>query len=182
MPEDFFEISLDNRNSYQQFVNDVLEFPSSYQGSQNKVLATFQLQSGSKYQGQVDANNSPEGLGKLVDSRGNFYEGVFKGEKLNGPGRALVNGDLFEGNFSDGKLDGKGKNYSIEGMKYEGEFKEGKKHGTGMETWENGAFYKGTFVEDQKDVKGTFKWPEEGNSYVGELKDGNLHGFGNFVF
>ena len=178
IPPEFFEVSQDNRNSYEQFVTEILQPPSSYTGKSNPFHSCVEITQFCKYEGQMNPNTEkPEGLGKMVED-GDYYEGVFFDGKLNGPGRCLVNGDLYEGNFQMGKLEGQGIIRSLEGMEYQGEFKDGVKHGQGVEKWENGSKYEGQFVKGEKDVKGKFTWTEDGNSYDGELKNGNLHGWG----
>ena len=67
----------------------------------------------SKYRGQVNADDEPDGMGiKLQPDQGGkfgLYEGQFSENKFNGYGRLITgNGNIYQGFFQNGDMIGEG--------------------------------------------------------------------------
>ena len=72
---------------------------------------------------------------RSVNMQGGTYEGTLNGqEKPNGVGMLLLDsGEVYKGEFQNGVIHGKGRFEDKSGNWYEGDFVQGKKHGKGEE-------------------------------------------------
>ena len=105
---------------------------------------------GGGYEGEVDAEDRPDGRGiKLVPAE-YFYEGYFMAGLRNGRGRVIL------------------KN----GIMYEGEFKDDKKHGFGEILWPSTNKYIGFYYLDNRHAYGNYIF-SNGSRYEGEFNNGN---------
>jgi len=58
------------------------------------------------YEGELDNNQKRNGYGRLIDSRGNYYIGYWKDNKMDGQGKKVnVSTNLIqEGNWKNGEF------------------------------------------------------------------------------
>jgi hypothetical protein len=110
------------------------------------------------------------------------YEGVFRDDKKNGPGKMkyATSGDTYEGLWSnDNMVDGKWKITNKYGDIYEGGLKGGKKCGMGKMTYANGDIYEGDFKDDKKCGQGKIIY-KNGSivEYMGNFKNDVIDGKG----
>jgi len=112
-----------------------------------------------QYEGDVDTNNIPHGMGNMLYLDGRTYQGGWRHGHWNGPANATFqNGDVFEGHY---KMD--------------------QRHGPGKYQWKDGRSFVGDFYQDQRHGKGEFRWPDK-SCYVGDFSRGHRHGYGNYKF
>ncbi|CAF1537867.1 unnamed protein product, partial [Didymodactylos carnosus] len=162
--------------------------------------AIFDIERQSKYTGEVNARNEPDGKGEYTWS-GAKFEGEFRNGKFNGRGKLVYRGgDVYVGQWKDDKRHGVGKmnwtdgrlyeggwinnaeeGYGVKkwkrGSRYEGAWVNGKRIGEGVYTDADGDRYEGTWVGDKKEGNGIFTSPGKGR-YEGEFKNGTFHGRG----
>lgn len=112
-----------------------------------------------QYEGDVDSNNAPHGMGNMIYLDGRTYHGGWRNGHWNGSAKATFqNGDVFEGNYT---MD--------------------QRHGPGKYYWKDGRSFVGDFHQDQRHGKGEFRWPDK-SCYVGDFQKGHRHGYGNYRF
>ncbi|CAJ1927094.1 unnamed protein product [Cylindrotheca closterium] len=112
-----------------------------------------------QYEGDVDTNNIPHGIGDMIYLDGRTYQGGWRHGHWDGPAKATFqNGDHFKGHY---KMD--------------------QRHGPGKYQWKDGRSYVGDFHQDQRHGKGEFRWPDK-SCYVGDFYKGHRHGYGNYKF
>ncbi|WP_396141079.1 hypothetical protein [Flavobacterium sp.] len=160
-----------------------------------------------EYEGDVNQDNKPEGIGKLIFLKtGGIYEGMFLNGVRHGKGKhTWKNGDVYEGEWAENKRTGngkmifanndvydgewvenrqagRGKFISSDGDEYEGYFFEGKRKGKGKgkELYSNGDLYEGDFVDGKRTGKGKFI-SSNGDVYEGDFVDGKRTGKGKFI-
>ncbi len=141
-------------------------------------------------------------FGKVFDSDGSVYYGLFKNNLLNGPGRIVqFDGVIYQGQFADNQLNGQGKIIIPDGDTYDGAFVDNKLNGEGKisndyETLSgefvnnvlvrgeisnaNGYFAKGSFVNMLLDGKG-IKQYGDGEKQEGYFTQGKLNGQGKIT-
>ena len=79
---------------------------------------------GGTYEGQINFNNEPHGLGRYVTKTGEIYEGQWKFSEENGFGRRIWNsGEYYIGMWKDFKFDGPGKFVYKDGSEDKGNWK-----------------------------------------------------------
>jgi len=142
------------------------------------------LPEGHHYEGEVDADGRPHGVGKMSYKKLPYkewmdqevaiktYEGHFQYGLRCGYGRATFyqNGfgsPSYKGNWRDDLPDGKGRFESygdVTSSWYEGEWKAGRRHGQGKfyKHWDKNTFptytYEGEWADDQEEGEGTASW------------------------
>jgi hypothetical protein len=134
---------------------------------------------GGVYQGDVNENNRPHGLGRFFSSD-KVCEGTWVDGKMSGTGRIIYsNGDIYTGNFQDDNKEGYGcmESQSV----YKGDWKNNFPHGTGTEVWPNGSEYQGDYCKGLRHGKGSFKWAD-GSSYKGDFKHNSIEGQGEYTW
>lgn len=116
-----------------------------------------------KYEGKFKQGNF-YGVGVLIDKVRNYkYIGDFKDNSKCGFGAIIrENGDYFEGIFENDSINGIGYQVFKDGEKYIGEFKNNIANGKGTVYYSNGNIYTGYFVNDKEDGIGIVM--EKGNS------------------
>lgn len=181
---------------------EAAEFPLKAVGEDLTFLRTsIRLKNNSIYIGETQ-DNIPNGLGYLIDQKGNYYEGYFKDSKFHGKGRLFnskgfiyagdwENGDLPLGkilNFTYKTYEGELKNFEPSGngceisdeYVYKGEFFRGKKNGKGKVQWNNNTSYEGDFIMGRIEGKGTHYWAD--SQYTGNWKANKMHGLGVYTW
>jgi len=87
------------------------------------------------YNGCVNYEGTPNGIGKIIYSNGYKYDGMFKDYKFHGYGvLTSPDGNVYKGNFVEDKKQGQGELTYTNGNKYEGSFKNDMYLGQGIET------------------------------------------------
>ena len=120
-----------------------------------------------------------EGWGMLI-KKNCIFEGFFKKNSLNGPGRIIINnGDVYKGLFSNGILNGSGIYENSVGNRYEGEFKNSKMEGLGIEYFVDGSIFEGIYFQNKKNGIGKFNWVD-GSEYEGYVLNNEINGLGIF--
>lgn len=91
-----------------------------------------------------------EGKGKLLKKDGSVYEGWWKDDMQNGPGRFINARDetVFVGNWQDGSMHGEGKYTWKDGNIYHGFFEQNNIHGKGKYESADGRVYEGNWVDN----------------------------------
>jgi hypothetical protein len=126
-------------------------------------------------------NNSFEPFGRVIDEKGDIYEGNYKNGELNGKGRIITENAVYNGDVVSNKKEGNGI-YTKEKEEYDGSFKNNKKEGLGKITFlKTGDTYEGYFKEGKMNGQGTFKW-KNGDKYVGDVVNGVFHGKGIYYW
>ena len=116
--------------------------------------------SGSKYMGMVTNKGEREGQGIQTWSNGHIYNGEFKKDQRDGPGRMQGNDGIYTGGWESNS-----------------------RHGRGSMVWPNGAKYDGEWSSDLRDGQGTMHWTDEENKqYDGTWMDGKRHGAGVMLY
>lgn len=145
------------------------------------------------------------GMGVLVTSSGERYEGEFLSGQKSGQGTLTrADGLVISGTFSMGVCV-KGIVAYQDGSVYNGPLHKGSvRHGIGVMRWRTGDVYEGSFVDDQLSGQGVLKsangdrydgnWQNNlengegtmeyanGNRYKGEWRNGKRHGRGEFYY
>lgn len=157
------------------------------------------------YSGQVDKQGQKSGVGVLVISESEVYEGNFKENQIKGFGR-LFSKDLiyigtwegevlespaeimnmkenyfYEGEVLEKKPHGRGQKKKTDEWVYTGEFKNGYMQGIGEMVWETLEEYKGNFQLNRQEGKGEFRWPD-GSFYEGDWEKSKMHGKGTYFY
>ena len=136
--------------------------------------------SGEVYSGNFNTEGQREGFGRLLSADGEYFEGEFVRDIVEGRGR-LIKDTLvtYEGGFKNGQFNGHGVESWPDGSCYEGEFTEGRKNGKGHFSWNDGSVYEGEFFWDKFHGQGAYKWAD-GRIYTGGFKDNLMDGSGEF--
>lgn len=100
-----------------------------------------------------------QGFGKIELPCGSIYEGMFKIDLPDGPGKYMTSEYEFTGNFKEGKMNGE----------------------NCVCVWKNGRKYQGSYVNDKKEGYGQFEWPN-GKVYKGGWKSNRMHGKGKIIY
>jgi len=97
---------------------------------------------GEKYVGKWD-RDIKEGLGRVIESDGNVYEGKIVRGQYQGEGKFVdfETGVIWEGKFESGIMNGKGSEIIPGKYSYVGEFLNGKKTGKGKVEYQDGSSY-----------------------------------------
>jgi len=122
--------------------------------------------------------------GSFTFSNGNYYQGEWKNNKINGEGTFTwkKSGNKYVGKSKDGLNHGFGiKTWKDAGSKYIGEWEYDKEHGQGTMTWAGGNKYVGTWKHHKKHGQGTFTYAN-GKIEDGEWKNNKLNGFAKVTY
>ncbi|KAG7380997.1 hypothetical protein PHYPSEUDO_006550 [Phytophthora pseudosyringae] len=96
-------------------------------------LATVALADRSLYNGEVNDDGVPDGMGVLLSVFGTTYSGAMKHGKKHGAGVELqTNGAAYSGEFRDGAASGDGVYVGTLGDTYVGQWEDGARHGVGV--------------------------------------------------
>lgn len=127
------------------------------------------------YSGTVNSKNQKHGLGLLMNSKGEQFEGYWEKDCFQPYGRYInEKGEMSEGSFENGKLNGEGRVLKAD-KEYKGTFFYGMRNGLGKEISE-AEEYEGNFKNDKKDGQGKIFFKKSLNNYVGEFKEGKMNG------
>ena len=196
------EILINNKNKYENFVNNALNDPRNEnilknfhidflpngelfigiftQDPKNLPLKGVTLSlSGDFYEGNF-VNGKKEGNGTMIYKNGTRYEGAFKENKHNGFGKIIqLDGETFIGEWKDGKINGNGVRYHKNGDKYIGSYINNIRNGLGHYIFANGDSYEGNWENGKANGIGKFNF-KNGNVYDGEFVDNIIYGKGSF--
>lgn len=106
-----------------------------------------------EYTGEInDITKERSGRGIQIRSDKSIYLGYWKNDKPNGKGKLIYHkGDYYEGDFVDGKIEGFGHYINeINGISYIGTWKNELQDGNGTEKWDNDTEYEGQYREGKK--------------------------------
>lgn len=168
-----------------------------------KIEKIIDFEDGSHYEGEVNAQGQPHGLGYMESpsptgtGRKDRYEGEFKDGKKNGVGYMSyeLNGATaeYEGEWRDDKRCGRGKYkyYTLgggarHGYKYEGEWLDDKEHGYGISVNDDqrgphlstiSEKYEGEFKDGKRNGHGKI----EKDGYDGSFANGKIYFEGEFL-
>ena len=158
------------------------KYSGYFSPSWEKEIFGIQLNpNGSKYVG-LFKNGMYDGRGRIIFSKGDYFEGEFKNNKANGFGKYVnINGEIYIGNWLNDKQDGQGELILKNGSRYTGEFKNGMENGKGKIIWPDSSFYEGDFVNNYFDGYGIYVMRNKKN-YIGQWKMGQMNGFGIFNY
>ena len=137
-----------------------------------------------EYEGDVNQDNKPEGIGKLIFLKtGGIYEGMFLNGVRHGKGKhTWKNGDVYEGEWVEDKRTGNGKMVFANNNVYDGEWVENRQAGNGKFISSNGDEYEGYFFEGKRKGKGKGKeLDSNGDVYEGDFVDGKRTGKGKLI-
>ena len=128
-------------------------------------------------------NDKPNGKGKMIYPKGDYYEGDFVEGRIEGFGAytSISNGPSYVGQWKNDLYDGYGTEKWPDHLEYKGEYREGKKWGSGTLIFQDGSVYTGTFFADQMHGKGKYVWKNK-NEYEGEWRYNKMEGNGTFLF
>merc|ERR1712137_1380929 len=159
----------------------------SYEGEKNSDgephgIGKMIFTNGDVYEGNF-VNGLRHGYGVYVDYKGNRYEGDFSNGKRTGYGKLIFASPkhIYEGNFKKGVPQGFGKTTFSNGDIYEGEHDADERHGFGIFQGANCGSYRGAYVRGKRDGIGYYI-SAKGGYYKGLFKNNAMHGFGKYVF
>ncbi|OQR95557.1 phosphatidylinositol-4-phosphate 5-kinase [Thraustotheca clavata] len=136
------------------------------------------------YEGKED-RGLRTGVGKLVFSNGDTYEGEFKNGYRCGKGVYTYQqgARVYDGEWKLSLRHGKGKETwrtkDISQYSYEGDYIRDKPYGYGIEQKKQ-VVYSGEFVNGLRDGSGRMVWPN-GDSYDGHWREGRMSGMGKYT-
>ena len=137
------------------------------------------------YIGNIEENKF-HGKGKLIDNKGNIYEGMFSGGGRWGVGKFFfTDGCIYEGNYENDEMNGYGIFKWNNGISYKGTFDKGIFHGNGILKWENDKIYNiynGQFKKGFFHGKGIYYWKKENEYYKGDYINNIKNGNGLYLF
>jgi hypothetical protein len=137
------------------------------------------LADGSIYEGQW-VSNVPSGLGRLIFSSCDWYEGQFENGAINGRGRFnRLDMSYYEGEWLNSLPHGNGREEWADRQNYVGSYKYGLKHGLGRFEWEATSYYEGEFSNNCIEGHGVCVW-HNGRKYTGHWRANLMHGQGRF--
>jgi hypothetical protein len=111
---------------------------------------TYVYTNGYSFEGTF-VNGKREGRGKLIDSEGGWYDGMWANDQFNGQGTYIwPNGTKYIGAWKDGVQEGYGIYFYSNGDKYTGYFKNNKFNGEGTYTWADGSTETGVFKDGER--------------------------------
>ena len=119
------------------------------------------------------------GNGRLVDPEGCVYLGAWKDDEQTGYGtfENLVKGYRYEGGWLNKNYNGKGsETFDKIGSRYIGTFVNGKKQGQGRFEFSDGSFYEGGFLEGLFHGEGTYFFKDENKTFTGDFINGKIDG------
>ena len=148
---------------------------------------------GERFIGYFKKGKRIEGL--HIFGTGDYYEGEFKNDDMNGYGRYFFNSNTrYFGDFKNGRFHGDGMYYFANGDFYFGDFKNGRFHGDGMKytyknksseygVWKNNVCKKTIIcIAEEKISTNYTKRNQYIHKYIGQLKDGKYNGEGTYYF
>jgi hypothetical protein len=139
---------------------------------QNGVGVDFDPNNNTRYEGQF-INGKKNGKGKLVDSAGNIFSGLWQEEEPIRGTYKFKNGDKYTGRFKDRMFHGVGVLVYSNGDRYIGEFKKDKRSGYGSMVYKSlRKIYIGKWKNDKQNGKGRVYYFTESESgkYVNGVK------------
>ncbi len=132
------------------------------------------------YKGEL-LNGMAHGQGTLTFNNGDVYTGAFSKNEIDGNGTYIwKNGDTYSGEFSMGKREGQGIRNFINGNVYTGTFVDGKMMGEGTLTLNDGTLYSGNSDWEKITGSGTVTYPD-GSKYSGDFAKGKRSGNGTLT-
>jgi hypothetical protein len=194
----------DNTGTYYYLNNDV-HTGSWSNGLRNgygvMVFAATADAGEERYEGEWAADKM-EGRGRYTHADGSYYDGMWSGGRMHGPGGVFVfanqnkytgdfafdlkhgygvleyaRGGRYSGHWVNDVAEGEGEVVYEGGEVFRGSFARGLKSGPGELTFTNGDRLQGTWAEDRLDGPGVMRYGATGNVYEGEfkedLRDGN---------
>lgn len=133
------------------------------------------------WSGSTNRKNVPEGLGRMIFSDGQIYEGEIKNGQREGNGvNVWPNGQVYTGSWNCNSRSGRGTHRWIDGRTVTGPWLNGHLHGRVFFTWPDGATYDGDTVKGQKEGRGIHTW-KDGRVYSGQYNNGSENGFGTLT-
>lgn len=142
-------------------------------------LTIIHYDDGSVYTGET-IDNIRQGQGRLEFANGEFYDGQFDNDQMNGVGKYVASDLEYEGQWQNGLQNGEGKETWKDGSTYVGFFVDGSKNGHGKYCWPDGTKYEGDWLNGDIHGNGIFHF-RNGAIYEGEWKNGKRNGFGKFT-
>jgi len=126
---------------------------------------------GDQYKGPRNEQGQAHGYGALRFKNGEFYEGQFYNDRMDGVGKhRWPSGALYEGQWDADERQGLGVYTFADGSVYEGRFRKSLRESVrGVYRWKNGEVFEGGFKGDHLDGQGTFIWSSgrmDLNTYV----------------
>jgi hypothetical protein len=136
------------------------------------------LTDNSQYDGQINAQNRPDGCGVWILSNGTRIEGELSNGHIHGHATALTKDGLrYEGGYKDGRLHGHGVVRFSNGEESSGELREGKLTGPTVWVLTSGTRYEGDAFEGKWHGYGVLRYTD-GRIIEAEFADGYAHGLG----
>lgn len=130
------------------------------------------------WSGEVNRKNQPEGIGRMVFSDGQVYEGFIMAGLREGKGvNVWPNGQVYTGSWHHNSRSGRGTHRWPDGRTVTGPWLNGHLHGRVFFRWPDGATYDGDTVKGQKEGRGIHTW-KDGRVYSGQYRNGAENGFG----
>jgi len=160
---------------------------SEYSGEFNPILKErhgrgIQLWTDNTIYSGYWKNDKISGKGKLIHPSGDYYEGEFLDDCVNGFGTYISKkGGQYVGMWKNNLQDGKGKLTWSDKTEYNGEWKKGKKWGKGKFIMSDGSYFEGDFYQNCMHGKGKFQW-NDNKIYIGEWKNNKMDGEGEFFW
>ena len=138
------------------------------------------------YTGTYNARGEKQGLGQMIWSNGDVYEGSFVCDARHGHGKLTFastrphrrpdNGE-YVGDWSDNKMHGRGHRRYSSGDFYAGEYRYGERHGRGCFCYANGDLYDGSFFHNEIHGPGQYCYAK-GQCFQGFFRNGKREGKG----
>ena len=122
------------------------------------------------------------GKGTYKFANGSLYEGDWKLSVKEGTGTfKFAHGDVYTGDWKNGEMEGQGVYKWIQGGYYDGGWKAGRKDGQGFQMWSDGCTFDGQWKAGKASGKGLMKY-DDGDAYEGQCLEGKKHGDGKYIW
>ncbi|CAD8078574.1 unnamed protein product [Paramecium primaurelia] len=195
------QLLMEERRILKKFGFHKLEHILTYKILRKKNIKII-VQDTQAYVGEINSQNQPHGIGRIVYSNNSYKEGEyqngelrkgiyyfndvilqgqFQNNLLHGRGRTkFKDGTTYEGGFERGIRSGYGKLIDINGNIFEGQFKNGLLNGDGEFVGKDGRYYNGEWLNGKYHGRGELLFPD-GQKYIGEFENHRRHGFGQQI-
>ena len=153
------------------YEGDVME------GNVRDGQGTYTYTKGETFEGQWKGGRR-HGPGMLAMTTGHKHEGGWKEDKMQGEGREVfAKGEVYTGDYSKGRMHGQGVlDYGSTGSLFEGQWQDGRKHGKGRILYANGDVFEGTWANGRREGRGTTTYAKGGRVYASDWVEGRMSG------
>ncbi|CAD8093183.1 unnamed protein product [Paramecium sonneborni] len=195
------QILFEERRILEKFGFKKLEHILTYKILKKKNIKIIEEET-QAYVGEINSQNQPHGIGRILYKNNSYKEGEFQNGELrkgiyyfndvtlqgqfqnnllHGRGKSkFKDGTIYEGGYERGVRSGYGKLIDIYGNIFEGQFKNGLLNGDGEFVGKDGRYYNGEWLNGKYHGKGELLFPD-GQKYVGQFQNHRRHGLGQLI-